>query len=39
MQIKFNKLVKPVVPLSESEISQPAADPGLVEKRTVRFVP
>lgn len=26
MQIKFNKLVKPVVPLSESEISQPAAE-------------
>lgn len=26
MQIKFNKLVKPVVPLSESEVSQPAAE-------------
>lgn len=26
MQIKFNKLVKPVVPLSESELSQPAAE-------------
>ncbi len=27
MQIKFNKLVKPVVPLSEGEVSQPASAP------------